>query len=197
MAELRAALSAGDDEIARLARSIAEDRGSPAPQASESLAALKERVEALGREGKDWQREASELRAAQEQIRAQLEAQAAQLEALAERPADQMVEPAPAPDEPGSRWSEARRSGLYTLQLGGFQRQESLDWFLKRHKITGETAVHETQRRGRPWWAVLRGIYGSFGEAAAAIGELPADLVAHGPWVRKIPDTGDLSPLPR
>jgi chromosome segregation ATPase len=98
-------------------------------------------------------------------------------------------------DAPQRRWEQARAQRRFTLQLIGVHEREHLAWFLKRHRLDAETAVHHTRYQGRPWLVLLYGIYDSQRQAMAAARRLPPDLAALRPWVRQIPSQGRLEPL--
>ena len=115
---------------------------------------------------------------------AQMSGQVGAKAAAQKTPANEAVE---------QHWEQARRDGRYTLQLAGFYKPESLQWFVKRHRLGKGSAILETEYAGRRWYALLYGIYDSVGQAVAAARQLPPGLAAQRPWVRRIPPRGALS----
>ncbi len=97
------------------------------------------------------------------------------------------------PTAPADPWKAAQAARRYTLQIAGFRRTASLEWFLQRQNLDAELAVHRAERDGQPWYVLLYGIYDTSGQAAAAKRQLPARLAAQRPWVRRIPASGDLN----
>jgi len=94
-----------------------------------------------------------------------------------------------------SAWSQAQGFRRYTLQLGGFHGQDSLERFLRSQQLGLGNAVYTTTYQDRPWHVVFHGIYTSVEQAVAAIGGLPKGLKMSGPWVRRIPKSGEIRPL--
>jgi len=92
------------------------------------------------------------------------------------------------------RWARAGDRGLYTLQLIGARERRSIDGFIRRHRLTGDYAIHVGERSGEPWLAVLHGLYASRSAALAAMAELSGDRTGQTPWVRRVPSTGHFEP---
>jgi septal ring-binding cell division protein DamX len=115
--------------------------------------------------------------------------------AAARAPAPAMPAAGPARPTAAPAWAKARASGRYTLQLAGFHRAESLAWFIERHGLGSDSAVYHTEFQGRKWYVVFHGIYDTIEQAVAAASQLPPELAAEQPWVRRIPRSGDLFQL--
>jgi septal ring-binding cell division protein DamX len=92
------------------------------------------------------------------------------------------------------RWRAAGRKGHYTLQLVGVGKRQSLEAFLARFPAGGDRVIHRSRRDGRDWLELFNGIYPTRQSAVAAVGSLPPELAAQGPWVRRIPTGGQLEP---
>ena len=89
-------------------------------------------------------------------------------------------------------WSQARAAGKWTLQMGGFHRQDTLARFVQSNGLENDTVIHQTWFQGKKWYVVLHGIFDTVKQAKAAVGELPPGLAAEKPWVRGIPPAGEL-----
>ncbi len=74
----------------------------------------------------------------------------------------------------------------FALQLIGFRSQASLAPFARAHGIESQTRWLRAPGRGRAWYLVLFGDYGTRGEAQAALDALPADLRRLSPQVRPL-----------
>jgi septal ring-binding cell division protein DamX/predicted nucleic acid-binding Zn-ribbon protein len=87
------------------------------------------------------------------------------------------------PGQPAAAPAEER----YTLQLIGFRSQGSIAPFVREHGLVGEARWLRTPGRGRDWYLVLLGDYGSRQEAQDALSTLPAGLIGLSPVVRVRP----------
>ncbi len=115
--------------------------------------------------------------------------------------------PSPAPAKPPAARSkpapppaaEARPAGIkdaawlarqdpkaFTLQLVASGREANILAFIARHKLGDKAAYFRTQRKGRPWYSLVYGLYPSRAEATAAIRKLPAELQKLKPWIRSL-----------
>lgn len=208
---LPAQLSQITEKVETLSRQDQQQRQQSAElqQAQEKLQL--ENVEL--RKGQEQQQlESAELLKGQEKLQAELDRIAEEVKVLEQRagkkpgaiaPAQTPTSSTPAPRQApariqateGGAWAQARASRNYTLQMGGFHRPESLAWFIEQHGLGADSAVYHTQYQGRKWYVVFHGIYQTIGQAVAAASQLPPDLVAQRPWVRRIPKTGDLFQL--
>jgi cell division protein FtsN/uncharacterized coiled-coil protein SlyX len=100
-----------------------------------------------------------------------------------------------APAAEGRQWAQAQKQRRYTLQLGGFHRRQSLESFVRRHRIAQGSAVYRTQHQGRTWYVLFYGTFKRVHQAVAATRRLPASVAAQKPWVRRLPRSGTLEPL--
>ena len=166
-----------------------------------------ERVE-LQKAQEQLQQQDAELLQGQQRLQAELGRIAEELKALkasagtkpgakapVRKPATEMkpaMVPAPARTMAAPAWAEAGASGRYTLQLAGFYQPASLAWFVERHHLGQDSAVYHTEFQGRKWYVVFHGIYDTIEQAVAAASDLPPELAAQNPWVRRIPQSGDL-----
>jgi septal ring-binding cell division protein DamX len=87
------------------------------------------------------------------------------------------------PAQPAAAPAEER----YTLQLIGFRSQGSIAPFVREHGLIGEARWLRTPGRGRDWYLVLLGDFGSRQEAQDAVRTLPAGLSGLSPVVRVRP----------
>jgi hypothetical protein len=92
-------------------------------------------------------------------------------------------------------WQALRESGGYTLQLIGVSSRQAILAFAERHGLQGELAYVRTTREGKDWYILLRGMYGSYREAAKALQGLPEALKSQQPWIRKMPGSGAINLL--
>ena len=147
-----------------------------------------------------------ELQKDQEGLRAELERVATEVEVLgkqrvstpvasgraAQMPAMVPLAASPQGDSVAKVWSQARAAGKWTLQMGGFHRQDTLARFVQSNGLENDTVIHQTWFQGKKWYVVLHGIFDTVKQAKAAVGELPPGLAAEKPWVRGIPPAGEL-----
>jgi septal ring-binding cell division protein DamX len=147
-----------------------------------------------------------ELQKDQEGLRAELERVATEVEVLgkqrmstpvaggraAQMPAMVPLAASPQGDSVAKVWSQAQAAGRWTLQMGGFHRQDTLARFVQSKGLENDTVVYQTWFQGKKWYVVLHGIFDTVKQAKAAVGQLPPGLVAEKPWVRAIPPAGEL-----
>jgi septal ring-binding cell division protein DamX len=147
-----------------------------------------------------------ELQKDQDALRAELERVATEVEVLgkqrvstpvasgraAQVPAMVPLAASPQGESVAKVWSRARAAGNWTLQMGGFHRQDTLARFVQSNGLENDTVIHQTWFQGKKWYVVLHGIFDTVNQAKAAIGELPPGLAAEKPWVRGIPPAGEL-----
>ena len=207
------------DEISDTAAPVPPEQLSQLTETVETLSLQDQRQQQESevlRQGQEQQlQENAELQKSQQQLQADIDRIAEEVKALEQRvnekPAD--VAPAkttakastpiptrapaqvPAQKAAGQAWVQARASGRYTLQMAGFHQPESLAWFIGQHDLGSDSAVYHTEFQGRKWYVVLHGVYDSIAQAVAATSQLPPELAAQNPWVRRIPKTGDLFQL--
>ena len=79
------------------------------------------------------------------------------------------------------------RERLYGLQLIGFRNLEALQRFVGRAGLPAKIYYTEETHKGRPWYALIHGLYNDYAGAETALSELPADLTALAPWIRPFP----------
>jgi septal ring-binding cell division protein DamX/predicted nucleic acid-binding Zn-ribbon protein len=148
-----------------------------------------------------------ELQKDQEALRTELERVAAEVEVLGKRRVStvaatrrtvKMLAMTPLGASPEGNgavaqiWSQAQAAGRWTLQMGGFHRQDSLSRFVQSNGLEKDTVIHQTWFQGKKWYVVLHGIFDTVNKAKAAAAQLPPGLVAQKPWVRGIPPVGEL-----
>lgn len=209
MVAMRRELAVLSDSLSKVSRTVEEVDTVAAPGLPAQVMQLNETVDALERqdlqqqeetaelrrEQEQQQQDSTELRSGQEQLQAELEKIADDVKSLGEKAvAVPVMTTAPRPAETKA-WAQARKSGRYTLQLAGFHRPGSLALFKKMYDLDAESAVYHTEFQGREWHVVFYGIYETVGQALAAAGQLPPELAAQEPWVRRIPPAGEIRPF--
>lgn len=82
----------------------------------------------------------------------------------------------------------------YGIQLVAYHSRSRTGPFVQRHGLDDRAIITEVRIAGRPAYAVLVGPYDSESAAGLAIADLPAELRALGPWVRRLPAGTRLQP---
>lgn len=205
---LRREVVAIGSSVADLSQSVEAIEAGAAPQYSGQIAGLTDAVENLSRQGQQFEQESQamrteqekqrqesgQLRQGQQQLKAEVERVSGEVEKLSEQASQKQ---APTADRRSARvqaWAQAQASGRYTVQLAGFRGHGSVKRFLGQHEMKSDSAVYNTSFKGEPWHAVFHGIYPDVEQARAAISKLPPELTPAGPWVRRIPKSGLISP---
>jgi DamX protein len=78
------------------------------------------------------------------------------------------------------------REDVYALQLIGFFSRKSIDEFVAREALPARVYLLRQTHKGRPWYALMYGLYDDHAAAEEALSRLPADLVALKPWIRPL-----------
>lgn len=73
----------------------------------------------------------------------------------------------------------------YTLQLSSSSNFANLNAWAKKENLQ-DYVVYQTQREGKPWYVLVKGVYTSKDEAKRAVSSLPADVQAKNPWTKPI-----------
>ncbi len=84
-----------------------------------------------------------------------------------------------------SDWLQRQPADHYTLQLLAAQQRDNLQAFIERHNLGENSAIFESRRNGRPWYAVAYGSFADRDAARQAVGDLPEGIE---PWIRRIGD---------
>lgn len=195
VAELRRHLTRLDGSVDELNQSVEGVNASVNPELPGQVVALAHAVESLSREGLEQQQTSAGLLAGQEQVSAEIKEVAADVEVL-----EQQLDQAPvlevvARAKKERQWLKAQQLGLYTLQVIGVYKRESLARFVRQQGIESDSAIYITEYRGQKWHVLFYGVFDSAAQATSAARKLPKALTDHKPWVRQIPETGDLFPL--
>ncbi len=77
-------------------------------------------------------------------------------------------------------------SDAYALQLIGFFSLDSLQDYVQRADLPAEVYVLQETYRGRPWFALIHSLHATRDAAVASVGQLPSDLAALEPWIRRL-----------
>ena len=84
-------------------------------------------------------------------------------------------------------WLLAQKPTDFTLQLIGVGQLKSIDQFVSRHGLKEELFYIQTVRKGKPWYALMYGVFPSKEAAKSAIKrELPKSLHKRGMWARSM-----------
>ncbi len=83
-------------------------------------------------------------------------------------------------------WILAQDPSAFTVQLAALNEEGSIPSFGKRHGLTEDIAYYRFERDGRPWFAVIYGIFARRSEAEQAIGRLSPQLRKASPWIRPL-----------
>ena len=97
----------------------------------------------------------------------------------------------PLPDwvpEHRNDWLLSRNPQHFTLQLVAGERLDTLHKFIQRHKLKRHLAFYQTQRKGKPWYALVYGEYANKQQAIDARSQLPRALRKQKPWIRRFGD---------
>ncbi|MEM1243466.1 MAG: TolC family outer membrane protein [Pseudomonadota bacterium] len=78
-------------------------------------------------------------------------------------------------------------SRKYTIQLLADKDKAKVINFAKRNQLSTRTKVYKTSVNGKPWYVLLYGNYKSSHQARTDLQNLPKQLTATKPWVRKVP----------
>jgi len=85
-------------------------------------------------------------------------------------------------------WLLSRDPQHFTLQLIAGERLDTLRKFIQRHKLKRHLAFYQTQRKGKPWYALVYGEYANKQQAIDARSRLPRALRKQKPWIRRFGD---------
>ncbi len=83
-------------------------------------------------------------------------------------------------------WLVDQRPAAYTLQILGVSDEQAAMQFIRNGRFSTDVVYFESRRHGRPWFAVLHGVYPDRGAAMAALERLPASLRKIGAWPRSL-----------
>ncbi|MBL3591576.1 MAG: SPOR domain-containing protein [gamma proteobacterium endosymbiont of Lamellibrachia anaximandri] len=194
VAELRQGLSQLGDSVAQVTRSVDEIKANVDPELLGKVNRLADNLEALSQESLQKQQESARLKTSQQQVQAELDKITGKVKAL-ERIIPNLMVMAAAQTPEGLQWMKAQQLGQYTLQVVGVHKRESLARFVRQQGIEADSAIYHTEHQGQKWYVLFYGNYETLEQAKAATRQLPADLAAYKPWIRRIPETGGLFPL--
>jgi len=84
-------------------------------------------------------------------------------------------------------WILAQKPSYFTLQLVTGHQQKTIHTFIQKYQLSGpQLAYFQTQRAGKVWHNLTFGVYANRKLALAAIAQLPAELAAVKPWIRRL-----------
>ena len=82
-------------------------------------------------------------------------------------------------------WVWSQNPNHYTIQLAGASDEVALEAVMRGISLPGEMAVVETQRSGKPWYALIYGHFSNKEAAQGTVARLPTSLEKAGPWIRR------------
>jgi len=88
----------------------------------------------------------------------------------------------------GEDWIAKQDPRHFTLQLLGSQRKDSLEKFVKQHRLAGDVAWFAGQRNQRPWYVLIQGRYASRAQAQDAASTVVKNIRGIKPWIRPFAD---------
>ncbi len=165
------------------------------PELPGQVSGLTETTETLTQESLQQQQQSARLQESQEQMQTAVKEIASEVKSLEEQLSQYPAATVAIQSPEGKQWLKAQQLGLYTLQMLGVHKRESLARFIRQQGIEADSAIYHTQRQGQKWYVLFYGTYESITEARNAAKSLPRALADQKPWVRKIPKTGGLFPL--
>ncbi|MCP4040993.1 MAG: hypothetical protein GY731_03410, partial [Gammaproteobacteria bacterium] len=83
-------------------------------------------------------------------------------------------------------WLLAQEPGLYTIQIMGAHRKESVLAIPARFSLDSSTAYYRHSHDGQKWFVLLYGTFHHLDAARQALSDLPAPLQEFGPWIRRL-----------
>jgi DamX protein len=84
------------------------------------------------------------------------------------------------------QWLSEQLPGRYTVQLLAAEKIDSIRSVMARYRLQEEAFTIRTERKGRPWYPLLWGVYQNRARAVAAIKRLPPELRKEGAWARSL-----------
>ena len=86
-------------------------------------------------------------------------------------------------------WLLQQNPAHYTLQLVAGAHRETIEKFIREHKLKNDQlALYQTTRNGKPWYGLVSGDYANKQRAIDARSRLPDPLRRLNPWVRPFAD---------
>lgn len=82
--------------------------------------------------------------------------------------------------------SNSERTEGYVIQLMAAPNKSTVNRFIARHDLNGQTVIHEAQVNGKTWYELLYGNFSSESAAQSAMAELPSNLSNAKPWIRNM-----------
>lgn len=76
----------------------------------------------------------------------------------------------------------------YTIQVVADDSIETINNFIKQHKLSGHAEVVKIQRNSKPWYIGVYGVYKTAAEAQNAIDDLPDAVQDEEPFVKRVSD---------
>lgn len=83
------------------------------------------------------------------------------------------------------KWLLAQNPDAYTLQIIGSTQEGDIRRTLKKFSFNDPAATFSVSRKGKPWYALVTGVYPDFTSAVQARAALPEELM-RGAWIRRL-----------
>jgi DamX protein len=90
------------------------------------------------------------------------------------------------------QWLKRQPAARYTLQLLALSTEEAAINYLKRHRLQDKAAFFRMERKGKPLYPILYGVYDSRDAASAARDKLPRELNRSAAWPRSFGSVHEL-----
>jgi len=80
-------------------------------------------------------------------------------------------------------WLLEQNINSFTLQLVGSGNEQAIKAFIRKHKLNEQAAYYKTVKNGKPWFAVVHGVYKNNAQALKA-SKAVARKTSTKPWIR-------------
>ncbi len=86
------------------------------------------------------------------------------------------------------KWLLSQNASHYTIQILGVHDERRLVHFIEKDLTATQTnlAYYQTRHKGKEWYPLLYGVYGSQKEASSAMQQLPPRIQEASPWIRRL-----------
>ena len=86
----------------------------------------------------------------------------------------------------GADWIKHQDPRSYTIQLLSARKRRTLARYAKKYGFGSGTAVYTVRVRGKKWYVLVSGVYGSRTQASRTLARLPRAVRADRPLIRKL-----------
>ncbi|MFQ5469043.1 MAG: AAA family ATPase [Gammaproteobacteria bacterium] len=85
-------------------------------------------------------------------------------------------------------WIQKQDGKSFTLQLLGLGNEQKIRNFIQQHKLAHSSAYYRIEKKGKPLFILIYGVYSSRAAATKASKELSRSLARINPWIRPFSD---------